>query len=72
MTVNHDNIKKQMERQLKRAITENKTLQLDLDTAQTNEKKLNSMVASLEAQVSCSINSHFNFLKIHFNKFFLF
>lgn len=65
MTVSHDNNKKQMESQLKAAMMENKILQLNLDKAQTNEKKLNSMVASLEAQVSSSINSHFKFLKIH-------
>lgn len=39
------------ERQLRAAITENKMLQLDLDKAQTNEKKLVTMVTSLEAQV---------------------
>lgn len=65
MTVSHDNTKKQMERKLEAAITENKILQLDLDKAKTNEKKLNIMVASLEAQVSFSV-SHFKFLKIHF------
>lgn len=54
MTINHDNNKKQMERQLKAAITENKILQLDLDKTQTSEKNLRSMLASLEAQVSVS------------------
>lgn len=66
MKVSHDNNKMQMERRLKADVTENKMLQLDLDKAQTSEKKLNSMVASFEAQVSCSINSHFKFLKIHY------
>lgn len=61
MTVSHNNNKKQLERQLKTAITENKILQLDLDKAQNDEQKLNNMVARLEAQVSCSINSHLNF-----------
>uniref|UniRef100_H3BYB8 Nuclear mitotic apparatus protein 1 n=1 Tax=Tetraodon nigroviridis TaxID=99883 RepID=H3BYB8_TETNG len=42
----------EMERQIEAAITENKILQLDLDKAQTNEKKLNSTVASLEAQLA--------------------
>lgn len=39
------------ERETKEITMENKMLQLDLDKAQTNEKKLISMVASLEAQV---------------------
>lgn len=58
MTVNHDNVKKEVERQIKAVITENKILQLDLEKAQTNEKKLNSMIASFKAQVSCIIDSH--------------
>lgn len=40
------------ERQLQAALTDKKILQLDLDKAQTNEKRLLSMVAGLEAQVS--------------------
>lgn len=39
------------EREVKAITTENKMLQLDLDKAQTNEKKLINMLASLEAQV---------------------
>lgn len=39
------------EREAKAISMEHKMLQLDLDKAQTNEKKLVSMVASLEAQV---------------------
>lgn len=39
------------EREVNAVIMENKILQLDLEKAQTNEKKLSSMVASLEAQV---------------------
>ena len=39
------------EREVKAITTENKMLQLDLDKAQTNEKKLMNVVASLEAQV---------------------
>lgn len=66
MKVSHDNNKMQTERWLKAGVKENKILQLDFDKAQTNEKKLNSMVASFEAQVSCSISSHFKFLKIHY------
>lgn len=39
------------ESQLQAALTDNKVLQLDLDKAQTNEKELLSLVASLEVQV---------------------
>lgn len=39
------------EREAKAVSMEHKMLQLDLDKAQANEKKLVSMVASLEAQV---------------------
>lgn len=39
------------ERDVKTLDMEKKMLQLDLDKAQTNEKKLVRMVASLEAQV---------------------
>lgn len=39
------------ESQLQMALTDNKVLQLDLDKAQTNEKELLSLVASLEVQV---------------------
>lgn len=39
------------ESQLQAALTDNKVLQLDLDKAQTNEKELLSLVASLELQV---------------------
>lgn len=39
------------ERDMKTLDMEKKMLQLDLDKAQTNEKKLVRMVASLEAQV---------------------
>ncbi|XP_074535426.1 uncharacterized protein LOC141797696 isoform X2 [Halichoeres trimaculatus] len=40
------------EREVKAVTMENKILQLDLEKAQTNEKKLSSMVASLEAQLA--------------------
>lgn len=66
MTLRHDNDKKQLEEQLKAAMTDTKMLQINLDEAQANEKELKSMVASLEAQVLCTINSHFRFLEIHF------
>lgn len=39
------------ESQLQAALTDNKVRQLDLDKAQTNEKELLSLVASLEVQV---------------------
>lgn len=39
------------ESQLQAAFMDNKVLQLDLDKAQTNEKELLSLVASLEVQV---------------------
>lgn len=55
MTVNHNNNKKQMERQLHAAVTENKMLQLELDKAQTSEKNLGRLLASLEAQVSSGL-----------------
>lgn len=42
------------EKEAKAVAMENKMLQLDLDKAQTNEKKLVTMVSSLEAQVSIS------------------
>lgn len=66
MTLRHDNDKKQLEEQLKAAMTDTKMLQINLDEAQANEKELKSMVASLEAQVLCTINSHFRFLEIRF------
>ncbi|TNN01943.1 hypothetical protein fugu_011325 [Takifugu bimaculatus] len=40
------------ESQLQAALTDNKVLQLDLDKAQTNEKELLSLVASLEVQLA--------------------
>jgi len=40
------------DQEVKTVTMEKKLLQLDLEKAQTNEKKLLSMVASLEAQVS--------------------
>lgn len=42
------------EKEAKAVAMENKMLQLDLDKAQTNEKKLVSRVSSLEAQVGIS------------------
>lgn len=39
------------ESQLQAALTDNKVLQLDLDKAQTNEKELLSLVASLKVEV---------------------
>lgn len=48
------------ERQLQAALTDKKILQLDLDKAQTNEKRLLSLVAGLEAQVS-TVNGSFVF-----------
>lgn len=42
------------EKEAKAVAMENKMLQLDLDKAQANEKKLVSMVSSLEAQVGIS------------------
>lgn len=39
------------DREVKAVTMENKMLQLDLDKAQTNEKRLVNVVASLEAQV---------------------
>lgn len=44
-----------MERQLHAAVTENKMLQLELDKAQTSEKNLGRLLASLEAQVSSGL-----------------
>lgn len=44
------------ESQLQAAVTDKKILQLDLDKAQTNEKRLLSLVAGLEAQVSTVFN----------------
>lgn len=45
------------EHEVVRVTTDNKMLQLDLDKAKTNEKKLVSMVASLEAQVGIVFQS---------------
>ncbi|XP_051814282.1 nuclear mitotic apparatus protein 1 [Acanthochromis polyacanthus] len=42
------------DREVKAIVMEKKLLQLDLDKAQTNEKKLLSLVASLEAQLACA------------------
>lgn len=43
--------------EMKAIAMEKKMLQLDLDKAKTNEKRLNSTVASLEAQVGASFQS---------------
>uniref|UniRef100_A0A3B5B1N0 Nuclear mitotic apparatus protein 1 n=1 Tax=Stegastes partitus TaxID=144197 RepID=A0A3B5B1N0_9TELE len=55
------------EREVKATTMEKKLLQLDLDKAQTNEKKLLSRMASLEAQLACADHTLRAQNKIHGN-----